>query len=72
MQSQVMNRAWKLFKNKSMGYASIGAAMRDAWAEFKGEILICEELQAVKIQHEDCVMAMGRVALDQLALYVAG
>lgn len=70
---QIMKRAWELKKNQGMGYETFGAALKDAWAEAKGLLVICDRLEPIASPvEEDAVLAMGRLALAQLASYVAG
>jgi hypothetical protein len=69
---QIMRRAWELKRRVELGYASFGDALRDAWAEAKGELAIVEDVSPETAGPADdpdtqVTLAMGRLARLELA-----
>jgi hypothetical protein len=62
--SKVMKRAWALYRAMD-DYASFGEALRDAWAEAKGDMMILDTFEL------DPVAVMGRLARSQLGRMAA-
>lgn len=63
---QIMTRAWQLVRDPQWGYQTFGEALRDAWAEARGEIsFVVDEAPAVD-RDALIVLTMGAIARQQI------